>query len=87
MRFSAAFIIFREHLENLEIKVREFHPNPLDIPRNTSCSQQLNAALESGQAIDFGNTPGAYDWLAKNAGRFGLKNLPGEPWHYSPNGR
>ena len=42
---------------------------------------------ESGQAIDFGNTPGAYDWLAKNAGRFGLKNLPGEPWHYSPNGR
>jgi hypothetical protein len=42
---------------------------------------------ESGQAIDFTNTPGAYDWLKKNAGRFGLKNLPGEPWHYSPTGR
>ena len=42
---------------------------------------------ESGLAIDFTNTPGAYDWLAKNAGKFGLKNLPGEPWHYSTNGR
>lgn len=42
---------------------------------------------ESGQAIDFKNTPGAFDWLAKNATRFGLKNLPGEPWHYSVNGK
>jgi D-alanyl-D-alanine carboxypeptidase len=42
---------------------------------------------ESGQAIDFTNTPGAHAWLAKNAGRFGLKNLPGEPWHYSTTGR
>lgn len=42
---------------------------------------------ESGLAIDFGNTPGAYAWLKKNAGRFGLKNLPSEPWHYSTNGR
>lgn len=41
---------------------------------------------ESGLAIDFKNTPGAYDWLAKNAGKFGLKNLHGEPWHYSPSG-
>lgn len=41
---------------------------------------------ESGLAIDFQNTTGAYSWLAKNAGRFGLKNLPGEPWHYSPTG-
>lgn len=41
---------------------------------------------ESGLAIDFKNTKGAYSWLAKNAERFGMKNLPGEPWHYSPNG-
>ncbi len=41
---------------------------------------------ESGLAIDFSNTPGAYAWLKKNAGNFGLKNLPGEPWHYSPSG-
>ena len=42
---------------------------------------------ESGQAIDFANTRGAHAWLARNAGRFGLKNLPGEPWHYSTTGR
>jgi len=42
---------------------------------------------ESGLAIDFENTPGAFDWLAKNAEKFGFKNLPGEPWHYSPNGK
>ena len=42
---------------------------------------------ESGLAIDFTNTPGAYAWLKKNAGRFGLKNLPSEPWHYSTTGR
>lgn len=42
---------------------------------------------ESGQAIDFKNTPGAWNWLRNNAERFGLRNLPGEPWHYSTTGR
>lgn len=42
---------------------------------------------ESGQAIDFKNTPGAFDWLKKNAEKFGFQNLPGEPWHYSVNGK
>jgi hypothetical protein len=42
---------------------------------------------ERGQAIDFRRTPGAFDWLARNAERFGFRNLPGEPWHYSPTGR
>ena len=41
---------------------------------------------EKGQAIDFTNTPGAWNWLAKNAEKFGFKNLKGEPWHYSPTG-
>jgi len=26
-------------------------------------------------------------WLAVNAGRYGLSNLPSEPWHWSTNGR
>lgn len=42
---------------------------------------------EKGQAIDFKGTTGAFNWLARNAERFGFKNLPGEPWHYSPTGR
>lgn len=42
---------------------------------------------ESGLAIDFRDTPGAFAWLKKNSTRFGLKNLPSEPWHYSVDGR
>lgn len=50
---------------------------------------------ERGLAIDFtygGRTiccrsnPG-YQWLAANASRFGLYNLPSEPWHWSVNGQ
>ena len=49
---------------------------------------------ERGLAIDFtyagaliGNraNPG-YLWLSVNAGRFGLRNLPSEPWHWSTTG-
>lgn len=43
---------------------------------------------ESGNAIDFTNTPGAFNWLKRNAGRFGFYNkIPSEPWHYSTSGR
>lgn len=41
---------------------------------------------ETGKAIDFSNTPGAYAWLRANASRFGLYNYPPEAWHYSING-
>lgn len=49
---------------------------------------------ERGLAIDFTSNgrfitsrsdPG-FVWLAANAGRFGLVNLPSEPWHWSTNG-
>lgn len=49
---------------------------------------------EQGLAVDFtwngqliqsrGNA--AFGWLSNNAGRFGLANLPREPWHWSTNG-
>ncbi len=43
---------------------------------------------ESGNAIDFTNTPGAFRWLKQNAARFGFFNkIPHEPWHYSTTGR
>ena len=57
---------------------------------------------EKGLAIDFtyrGQTicyprPGSrcsgnagFDWLQQNAGKYGLRNLPTEAWHWSTNGR
>ncbi len=49
---------------------------------------------ERGLAIDFtqgGRTlrrdSSGYQWLVNNASRFGLRNLPSEPWHWSTNGR
>ncbi|MEM9036619.1 MAG: D-alanyl-D-alanine carboxypeptidase family protein [Actinomycetota bacterium] len=50
---------------------------------------------ERGLAIDFTyngrgigtRSNAAYQWLAENASRFGLYNLPSEPWHWSTNGR
>jgi LAS superfamily LD-carboxypeptidase LdcB len=50
---------------------------------------------EQGKAIDFtynGRTIGtrsspAFQWLAANAGSYGFRNLPSEPWHWSTNGR
>jgi hypothetical protein len=47
---------------------------------------------EQGLAIDFTNggiltrSSRAYTWLKANASRFGLYNLPSEPWHWSTNG-
>ena len=49
---------------------------------------------EQGLAIDFtyngsviqSRSNPAYKWLSANAGRFGLYNLPSEPWHWSTNG-
>ncbi|HET6950624.1 MAG TPA: M15 family metallopeptidase [Acidimicrobiales bacterium] len=48
---------------------------------------------ETGLAIDFtcgGSTIGSgsacFRWLDANAGRYGLYNLPSEPWHWSTDG-
>jgi D-alanyl-D-alanine carboxypeptidase len=42
---------------------------------------------EQGLAVDVRNCSSrdtaAYKWLAANAERFGWKNLPSEPWHWS----
>ena len=50
---------------------------------------------EKGLAVDFtygGKAIGshssvAFKWLKANAARFGLKNLPSEPWHWSTTGK
>jgi len=40
----------------------------------------------NGQPIKSRDNPG-FQWLAANAARFGLHNLPSEPWHWSVDGR
>jgi D-alanyl-D-alanine carboxypeptidase len=46
---------------------------------------------EQGLAIDFTNcgnhVTACWQWLNQDAGRFDLKNLPSEPWHWSITGR
>lgn len=49
---------------------------------------------ERGLAVDFANRGStissrsnpAFIWLSGNAGRYGFRNLPSEPWHWSTNG-
>ena len=49
---------------------------------------------EQGLAIDFTNngrlitsrSDPAFQWLAANAGGYGFRNLPSEPWHWSTTG-
>jgi peptidoglycan hydrolase-like protein with peptidoglycan-binding domain len=40
----------------------------------------------NGRTINSRDNPG-FQWLSRNASRFGLYNLPSEPWHWSVNGR
>ena len=49
---------------------------------------------QRGLAIDFtingapiDETDALYGWLTDNAARFGLRNFPAEPWHWSTNGK
>lgn len=50
---------------------------------------------ERGMALDFtcdgslirSRGSKCFQWLAANAGNYGFKNLPSEPWHWSVNGR
>lgn len=49
---------------------------------------------ERGLAVDFtyqgrvisSRSNPAFQWLSRNAGRYGFYNLPSEPWHWSTNG-
>ncbi|HVM54530.1 MAG TPA: M15 family metallopeptidase [Acidimicrobiales bacterium] len=78
-------------------RLREAHcPDPARSPA-ASCrpptARPGHSMHERGLAVDFtyqGRTVSsssvAYRWLTANAGRYGFRNLPGEPWHWSTNG-
>jgi hypothetical protein len=70
---------YRSHAE--QQKLWDANPNPKYVARPGTSNH------EKGNAIDYKNTPGAWDWLKKNATRFGFHNYPPEPWHYSLDGR
>lgn len=70
-----------------------------DIYNSPSSSCRIPTAIpghsmhERGLAIDFSRHGRSirrddpeFRWLAGNAARFGFKNLPSEPWHWSTNG-
>ena len=79
-------------------RLREAHcPNPESSP-SSSCrpptARPGYSQHEQGLAIDFtyngsiisSRSSPAFRWLAANAGRYGLQNLPSEPWHWSTTG-
>jgi len=72
-------------------------PDPVSSPASSCRPPTARPGFsmhEQGLAVDFtyqgsvisSRSSPAYRWLAANAGRFGLRNLPSEPWHWSTNG-
>jgi hypothetical protein len=78
--------------------LREAHcPDPVSSPA-ASCrpptARPGHSMHERGLAVDFtqngrvlSSSTTGYRWLRSHAARYGLHNLPGEPWHWSTNGR
>jgi len=61
------------------------HP-PTARPGQSMHEQGLAIDFTSGGALIQSRGSPAYKWLQQNAGRFGLRNLPSEAWHWSTNG-
>ncbi len=81
-----------------QIELRRAHCGPsaeaVFAAPSSSCSPPTarpgRSMHERGLAVDFKNCSSrslpCYQWLSRNAARFGLFNLPSEPWHWSTNG-
>jgi hypothetical protein len=90
---------FRDAAEQINLRRRNCGGEANIYNPNASCSPATalpgTSNHELGLAIDFGNMcfPGAtcggnprYDWLAANAGTFGISKLSSEAWHWSVDG-
>jgi hypothetical protein len=91
---------YRSRDRQIELRQRHCGPTHFDIWERPSSQCRPPTATpgrsmhERGLAIDFTQhgraltreSPG-FRWLMQNAARFGFKNLPSEPWHWSVNGR
>lgn len=92
---------FRDSAAQIETRRRNCGPTHYDIFEKPASQCRPPTAIpgrsmhEQGLAIDFtwngslitSRSNPAFVWLANNAARFGLYNLPSEPWHWSTNGR
>jgi D-alanyl-D-alanine carboxypeptidase len=78
--------------------LRQAHcPDPVNSPPS-ACSPPTarpgSSMHELGLAVDFtyqgalisSRNNAGFQWLAANAGAYGFRNLPSEPWHWSING-
>lgn len=92
---------YRDHQRQIQLRRKHCGSSDYAIWRKPSSQCRPPTARpgysqhEQGKAIDFTyngrsigtrSSPG-YKWLAANAHKYGLKNLPSEPWHWSVNGR
>ncbi|HWC77627.1 MAG TPA: peptidoglycan-binding protein [Blastocatellia bacterium] len=92
---------FRSPQKQIELRRKHCGPTDYDIYKKPSSQCTPPTATpgrsnhEKGLAIDFTyngagikthDNPG-FRWLDANASRFGLFNLPSEPWHWSVDGR
>lgn len=90
---------YRTHLAQATLRVK----NGCTCSNSSKCCRVMTAPVgqsehEKGLAIDFtigGRSVSrkflagqvAFKWLQDNAGQFGLRNLPGEDWHWSTTGK
>ena len=59
---------------------------PTAIPGRSMHEQGRAIDFTSGGALITSRSNPAFVWLSNNASRFGMYNLPSEPWHWSTNG-
>ncbi len=60
---------------------------PTAIPGQSMHEWGLAVDFTAGGALITSRADPAFKWLEANAARYGLTNLPSEPWHWSTNGR
>lgn len=92
---------YRSMQRQIELRRQNCGATPYDIYEKPSSQCTPPTAIpgrsqhERGLAIDFtyqgssikSRNSAAFRWLAENAARYGLYNLPSEPWHWSVDGR
>lgn len=84
---------YRPMQRQIELRTINGCPNVWTAPAS-SCRTPTaipgSSMHEKGEAIDFDNCSSrssrCFAWLDTNAARFGLYNLPSEPWHWSTSG-